>query len=78
MAKKSATPTAPVRDLAAEDKEQAAQQALSRLQTAAAQEVRLQRLARKNTEVAVLIAERDALLVENAALKAALPPVAQS
>lgn len=61
MAKKSAPPAAPVRDLAAEDKEQAAQQALSRLQTAAAQEVRLQRLARKNPEVAALLAERDEL-----------------
>ena len=61
MAKKSATPPAPVRDLAAEDKEQQAQQALSRLQTAAAQEVRLQRLARKNPEVAALLAERDEL-----------------
>lgn len=61
MAKKSAPTAAPVRDLAAEDKEQAAQQAISRLQTAAAQEVRLQRLARKNPEVAALIAERDEL-----------------
>lgn len=61
MAKKSAQPTAPVRDLAAEDKEREAQQALSRLQTAAAQEVRLQRLARKNPEVAALLAERDEL-----------------
>ncbi len=61
MAKKSAPPSAPVRDLAAEDKEQKALQALSALQTAAAQEVRLQRLARKNPEVAALLAERDEL-----------------
>lgn len=67
MAKKSAVPAAPVRDLAAEEKEQSAQLDLSRLQTAAAQEIRLQRLARKNPEVAALIAERDELLRQLAA-----------
>lgn len=82
MAKKSAppveVPAGPSAEelAAAADAERAAQVEISRKQTEFARSIRLQKLARKNPELTALIAERDALLVENADLKAALPPVA--